>query len=72
MAVITAGKTQDGVLRGLLKRVALLRESPVGMIGAGLVLFWIAVAIFAPLISPYDPNENYMDDYGNWGPSAAF
>ena len=42
MAVITAGKTQDGVLRGLLKRVALLRESPVGMIGAGLVLFWIA------------------------------
>ena len=72
MAVITAGKTQDGVLRGLLKRVALLRESPVGMIGAGLVLFWIVVAIFAPLLSPYDPNENYMDDYGNWGPSAAF
>ena len=32
------------------------------------------MAIFAPLITPYDPNapENYMDDYGNWGPSAAF
>jgi peptide/nickel transport system permease protein len=63
---------RDGAVTRLLKRMALLRESPVGMIGAALVLFWILVAILAPHISPYDPNENYMDDYGNWGPSAAF
>src|SRR6266568_1709073 len=49
---------QEGALWRFLKRVALLRESPVGMIGAALVL------------SPFDPNENYVDDYGNWGPSA--
>jgi len=28
-----------------------------GMIGLGIVLFLVAVAIFAPLISPYPPNE---------------
>lgn len=42
-------------------RVSLLRESPVGMVGAALVLFWILVAIFAPWISPYTPNTNDMD-----------
>jgi peptide/nickel transport system permease protein len=42
-------------------RVRLLRESPVGMVGAFLVLFWILVAIFAPLLSPYGPNVNDMD-----------
>jgi peptide/nickel transport system permease protein len=71
MAVEVMGR-RDGALLRLLKRAALLRESPVGMIGAALVLFWIVVAILAPYLAPYDPNENYMDDYGNWGPSAAF
>jgi peptide/nickel transport system permease protein len=61
-----------GALLRLLKRIALLRESPVGMIGAALVLFWVLVAVFAPLISPYDPNENYMDDFANLGPSAVY
>src|SRR5258706_1812278 len=69
---VEAAKQQDSALGRFLKRVALLRESPVGMIGAALVLFWVLVAIFAPLISPYDPNENYVDDYGNWGPSAMY
>src|SRR5262249_26186039 len=47
--------------RGWLKRLLLLRESPIGMIGAFLVLFWIVVAILAPLLSPYDPNVNDYD-----------
>jgi peptide/nickel transport system permease protein len=34
----------------------LLRESGIGMIGAALVLFWVLVAIFAPVIAPFDPN----------------
>ncbi|MFQ6022853.1 MAG: ABC transporter permease [Acidiferrobacterales bacterium] len=38
-----------------IKSFALLRESWVGMIGAGLVGFWILVAIFAPLLAPFDP-----------------
>jgi peptide/nickel transport system permease protein len=71
MTVEAIGR-RDGAILRMLKRLTLLRESPVGMIGAALVLFWIAVAILAPLIAPYDPNQNYMDDYGNWGPSAAF
>jgi peptide/nickel transport system permease protein len=31
------------------------------MVGAFLVAFWVLVAIFAPLISPYGPNANDMD-----------
>lgn len=46
-------------LPGWLRALALLRESPIGMVGAALVLFWCLVAIFAPLIAPYDPNENH-------------
>jgi peptide/nickel transport system permease protein len=53
------------------RRIALLRESPVGMIGAFLVLFWIVVAIIAPLISPYDPNATDYDALANTAPSAA-
>ena len=71
VAAIDSKKPVGALLR-LLKRIALLRESPVGMIGSLLVLFWIAVALLAPLISPYDPNENYMDDFTNLGPSVAF
>lgn len=37
------------VLRAYLK-------SPVAVIGAGFVLLWVLAAIFAPLVSPYDPN----------------
>ena len=44
----------DGVRR-FFRIVGLMRESPVGMVGAFLVGFWILVAVFAPLISPYDP-----------------
>lgn len=52
---------KDGVLALTWNRVKLLKESPVGMVGAFLVLFWIVVAIFAPWISPYDPNANDME-----------
>jgi peptide/nickel transport system permease protein len=40
------------------KRVKLLTESPVGMVGVFLVLFWVVVAILAPWLAPYDPNAN--------------
>jgi ABC-type dipeptide/oligopeptide/nickel transport system permease subunit len=45
------------VWRGL-KSFGLLRESWVGMVGAFLVLFWVLVAILAPLIAPFDPNSS--------------
>ncbi len=65
-----ATRPGDGRLARLLRRIALLRESPVGMVGAALVLFWILVAILAPLISPYDPNANDFEIARDWYPSA--
>ncbi len=42
-------------LRRLWENVSALSNSRVAMVGLALVLFWVLVAIFAPLISPYDP-----------------
>ena len=46
------------VLR-MLKSVALLRESGVGMIGGGIIVFWALVAVFAGVIAPFEPNEQF-------------
>ncbi len=40
----------------VIKSFGLLKESWVGMIGAFLVLFWVFIAVFAPLIAQFDPN----------------
>ena len=42
-------------LRKLGRAIGLLRESPIGMLGAFLVLFWVSVAMFADLLPLYDP-----------------
>ena len=47
-------------LRRIISAIGLLRESPVGVIGACLVGFWVTMAIFAPLISPYEPNATIL------------
>jgi len=44
----------------VIRSFALIRESWVGMIGAGLVLFWVLVAILAPLLAPFDPNATLV------------
>jgi peptide/nickel transport system permease protein len=41
------------------------------MVGAFLVVFWIAVAILAPWIAPHDPNESNMDALADPGMSAV-
>ena len=41
--------------RGLVAVLMNLRESWVGMIGLAIILFWVVVALLAPIISPYDP-----------------
>ena len=48
-------------LPGWLRSIALLRESPLGIIGAFLVAFWIIMAVGAPWLAPYDPNDNDFD-----------
>jgi len=49
----------SGLMRAF-KSIGLLRESWVGMVGAAMVLFWVLVALLAPLIAPYDPLANYQ------------
>ena len=50
-----------------------LRRNPAAMLGMGLVSFFIIVAVFAPLIAPYDPLEQDLAALGGSccpGPSA--
>jgi peptide/nickel transport system permease protein len=53
-----------------LKSFRLLGESWVGMVGAFLVIFWVAVAIFAPLLAPFDPNSS-IQPFAKPGMAAA-
>lgn len=50
---------QSGWMR-VIKAIGLLRESPVGMIGAGIVLAWVLAAILAPFLAPFDPNATIL------------
>jgi len=61
MTATTAQPARPNLARRTWARIRLLKESPVGMVGAFLVLFWILVAILAPWIAPHDPNESNMD-----------
>jgi peptide/nickel transport system permease protein len=76
MAVETStAETKPAVRRRApegLRQLLILRESTVGLIGAGLVLFWVVVALFAPLLSPYDPNANNYEALADPTPSPDF
>lgn len=47
---------------------ALLRNK-LAMAGAGVLIFWALLALFAPLISPYDPNEQEV--YNRLSPPSS-
>jgi peptide/nickel transport system permease protein len=57
-------------LRRVWAGVSMLFASKTAIVGLVIILFWIFVAIFAPLLTPYTPTEQ---DYTaqNQGPSAA-
>ena len=44
-------------LGSFLGALSLLRESPIGMLGAAILLFWMAMAILAPILPLHDPNQ---------------
>jgi peptide/nickel transport system permease protein len=54
-ATVRPAPSYLATLRRAIRSFALLRESWVGMVGAGIIVFWVMVAILAPLISPFDP-----------------
>jgi peptide/nickel transport system permease protein len=57
---IAAPPPRESSLRRTLKGIALIRESVVGMIGIGLILFWVIVAIFADFLAPFPPNATMV------------
>lgn len=66
------GRTwRDSPLGRWLGRLALLGESRPAAIGLAIVVFWIAAALLAPLIAPYDPNANDYSALADPRPSAA-
>lgn len=42
-------------MKDVLKAILRLRESRVGLLGAGICLFWVLVAALADVIAPFDP-----------------
>ncbi len=52
------------------EKISIIFESKIAVIGLVIVLFWVLVAIFAPLLTPYSPTEQ---DYTaqNQAPSGA-
>jgi peptide/nickel transport system permease protein len=44
-------------LGNVFRSIGLLRESRIAMIGAGIIVFWVIVAILAPVLAPYPPNQ---------------
>jgi peptide/nickel transport system permease protein len=61
---------QPSRLQRLWEGLSIIYASKVAVVGLLIVLFWIFVAIFAPLLTPYTPTEQ---DYvaQNQGPSRA-
>jgi peptide/nickel transport system permease protein len=71
MTATTAPAVRPSLPRRTWARLRLLKESPVGMVGAFLVVFWVLVAILAPWIAPHDPNESNMDALVDPSPTAV-
>ena len=47
---------RTAALMRAVRSFGLLRESWAGMIGVGIIVFWVAIALLAPLIAPFPPN----------------
>lgn len=47
-------------VRGFINGILLIRESWVGLVGVLIVLFWVLVAVFAPLLAPFSPTQQMV------------
>ena len=60
-AVPPAQPARASRIGSLLRGIGLIRESRVGMIGAALLLFWVLVAIFAPVVAPFPADQQLRE-----------
>lgn len=44
------------ILSKIVKSIGLLKESPIAIFGLSLIMFWVILAILAPILPLYDPN----------------
>ena len=51
---------RPSTLSRMLRGISLLKESPIAMFGAALVLFWILMALIAPILPLYGPLDPIM------------
>jgi peptide/nickel transport system permease protein len=63
-----AGRSRE---RRFWKNISIIFHSPVAVIGLSIVLFWVVLAIFAPLLAPYSPTAQDSTAI-NQGPSATY
>ncbi|MBI1777114.1 MAG: ABC transporter permease [Proteobacteria bacterium] len=52
--------SEETSLGSLLATLGRVRESPIAMIGLAIVIFWILVALFAPLLAPMSPTATIL------------
>ena len=59
------------VVRAPLASLGRLTASPTTLVGAAIVLIWVLLAIFAPLLATYAPNANDITAIAHPQPSSA-
>ena len=59
-----------GILRRMWAGLSILFASKIATVGLAIVLFWVIVAVFAPIFTPYTPLEQDWKA-PNQGPSSA-
>ncbi|HYC15024.1 MAG TPA: hypothetical protein VEC75_12285, partial [Stellaceae bacterium] len=64
-------KEVAGRLGARLALAGRIGESTTTVVGLSIVLFWIAMAILAPVIAPYPPNATDVLSAGHPTPSAV-
>lgn len=69
--VFGSDKRVTGIEQQPVARLPRLARSPVGLVGLGLVAFWVVVALLAPLLAPYPPNANDFLALADPTPSAT-
>lgn len=69
-APIKFEEAKPGIFRRIWAGLSIVYASKIAMVGFAIVMFWVIVAIFAPLFTPYTPLEQDWKA-PNQGPSAS-